>query len=192
MKKGRQNYEGFVGYSVVSYGRSLIFGRNQFSPKDFVGQNWGTKQWILHIFLRKSSCTRNRKLASCNMDVQPKYDSRETASTSDAESCSCHGEPRTGIEVCGQQYHAVHSSRTSTLPYSQARTQKHPSRLSYRVCGCCAVAAAARDEKRQNYVWWRSRKRENYVWRKLRETELCFSGLHGPGSPVLHRPQKKF
>ena len=89
------------------------------------------------------------------MDEQSKYDSQETESASDVESCSCHGQPHTGLEVCGQQYHGVHSSHIRT------RTHKPTRRSTVRGChiekslkrGCCAVAAAARDEKRENYVW---------------------------------------
>ena len=94
---------------------------------------------------------------------------------------TCHGEPRTGIEVYGQQYHAVHSSRKRTHTHQPTR------RSTVHVChkgkslkrGCCTVAAAARDEKRENYVWWRSRKKENYVWRKLSFVFLVCMGLVG-------------
>ena len=94
---------------------------------------------------------------------------------------TCYGEPRAGIEVCGQQCHAVHSWRIRT------HTHKPTRRSTLRGChkgeildrGCCAVAAAARDEKRENYVWWRSRKRDTYVWRKLSIVFRVCMGLVG-------------
>ena len=74
---------------------------------------------------------------------------------------TCHGEPRTGIEVCGQQHQAVYSSRIQTHTHKPTRRST--------VCGCrngkslkrgyCTVAGG-RDEKRENNVWWRWRKRE--------------------------------
>ena len=51
MKNGRQNSEGFVGHSLVFYGPSLIFGgSNQFSPDDFVDQNWGEENGSCMFF----------------------------------------------------------------------------------------------------------------------------------------------
>ena len=94
---------------------------------------------------------------------------------------TCYGEPRTGIEGCVQQYHAVHSSRTRTHTHELTR------RSTVRGChegkslkrGCCTIAAAARDEKRESYVWWRSIKRENYVWGKLSFVFRVCIGLVG-------------
>ena len=92
-----------------------------------------------------------------------------------------HGEPRAGIEVCGQQCHAVHSWRIRTHTHKPTRRSTvrggHKGKSLKR--GCCAVAAAARDEKRENYLWWRSRKRENYAWRKLSFVFRVFMGLVG-------------
>ena len=93
---------------------------------------------------------------------------------------TCHGEPRTGIEVCEQQYHAVHSSRT------RAHTDDPTRRSTVRGChkgkrlkgGCCAVAAAS-DRKSEHYVWWRFGKRENYVWWKLSFAFRVCVGLVG-------------
>ena len=34
-----------------------------------------------------------------NMDEQSKYDSEQTETTSDVESCTCHGEGHTGVRV---------------------------------------------------------------------------------------------
>ena len=60
-------------------------------PEDFVGQNWGQKKWILHDFCETHHVRpRNRKLASCNMDEQSKYDLEETENTSDVELSLIH------------------------------------------------------------------------------------------------------
>ena len=65
---------------------------------------------------------------------------------------TCHGEPRTGIGVCGQQYHAVHSSRTRTHTHEPKRRNTvhgcHKGKSLKR--GCCTVAAAAIYEKQNN------------------------------------------
>ena len=84
----------------------------------------------------------------------------------------CHGERRAVIEACGQQYHAVHSSRTHTRthPPTRRRTicgwhngESFEARLLY------SNSSSQRGKKRKIRVveiecfrW----KRENYVWRK--------------------------
>ena len=129
------------------------------------------------ISCEKLSYPRNRKLASCTKDEQSKYESEETGSTSDVESCSCHGEPRTGIEVCGQQYHAV--TPRANAAYSQAHTQKHRSRLSQRekleARLLCRNSSSQRRKKRKKRMVEIEKKRKL----RVAQIELCFAVLYG-------------
>ena len=89
MKNGRQNSEGFVGHSVVSYGPSLTFGGNyQFNwPPGICWSELRPNFKILDdFFLRKHQFPSKQKTG--NMDQQSKYDHEETKSTSDVESCT--------------------------------------------------------------------------------------------------------
>ena len=92
---------------------------------------------------------------------------------------TCYGEPRTRIEVCGQRYHAVRSSGTRTHAHEPTRRSTvhgcHGKNLRR---GCGTVATRARDENRENYVWWRSR-RQSYVWRNLSFVFRVCMGLVG-------------
>ena len=75
------------------------------------------------MMLREKSCPKNRKLASCNMDEQSKYDSEETESTSDVESCSCHGERRTGVRVKLSQWQQADRKTPELVTESDARVE---------------------------------------------------------------------
>ena len=88
------------------------------------------------------------------MDEQSSTTLKKRKVRQNVESCSCHGESRTDIEVYGQQYHAVHSLRTRTDTHKSTRRStvrgRHKGKSLKR--GCCAVAAAARDEN-EKITW---------------------------------------
>ena len=87
---------------------------------------------------------------------------------------TCHGEQCTGKEVCGPQYHAVHSSRKRTYTHEPKRRSTirgcHKRKKCLKIV-LCTVASEAKDEKRENYAWWRLGRREKL---RLAEIEHCF------------------
>ena len=65
----------------------LFGGSKQFPPGDFFVQNWGKKYWILHDFVWNVNISQEQKTGNLQHGQQSKYDSEETGSTSDVESC---------------------------------------------------------------------------------------------------------
>ena len=126
---------------------------------------------------------KTTNLASYNTDEQSNYPSEETERTSDVESCinSCHSESCPGIQICGQQYHAAHSSRTRSHTHNATCRSTIVAVIKGNAWSAVVVSQQQQLETKKEDITCggdiAKEKIRNYVWRKLSFVYRVFMAL---------------